>query len=137
MLYNNIFLFKVIIYLAASLLHITSPVSSLMTGHEESAYLTTTAADLLATQSGPDDLLTADYVGPAELLTTDYGGPGDLLTTQSGPGDCFKGGDHHICLPEDYSKYDLPTFTESVLVSIEVHIKDIPKVFLFNLFHSY
>ena len=48
--------------------------------------------------------------------------------THPDPGDCFKGGDHHICLPEDYSKYDLPTFKESVLVTIEVHIKDIPKV---------
>ena len=45
-----------------------------------------------------------------------------------GPGDCFKGGDHNICLPKNYSKYDLPSFKESVLVTIEVHIKDIPKV---------
>jgi hypothetical protein len=44
------------------------------------------------------------------------------------PGDCFKSGDHYICLPKNYSKYDLPSFKESVLVTIEVHIKDIPKV---------
>jgi hypothetical protein len=49
-------------------------------------------------------------------------------TLTSGPSDCFKGGDHHICLPNNYSKYDLPSFKESVLVTIEVHIKDIPKV---------
>lgn len=75
--------------------------------------------------------MTTDLVGP------DYTVPADLVTTQAGPGDCFKGGDHHICLPEDYSKYDLPTFTESVLVSIEVHIKDIPKVFLLNHLQPY
>ena len=46
-------------------------------------------------------------------------------------GDCFKGGDHRICLPENYQKYDLPSFTESVRVTIEVHIKDIPKVAFF------
>ena len=64
--------------------------------------------------------------GPGDLA----GDPGGVLVTLSGlgDGDCFKGGDHHICLPGDYSKYDLPTFTESVLVTIEVHIKDIPKV---------
>ena len=51
-------------------------------------------------------------------------------STSLNPGlaDCFKGGDHHICLPKNYSKYDLPSFKESVLVTIEVHIKDIPKV---------
>ena len=82
--------------------------------------------------------MTTEYVGQADLLTT-KSGQADLPSTakQADPGDCFKGGDHHICLPEDYSKYDLPTFTESVLVSIEVHIKDIPKVFLLYLFHSY
>ena len=63
-------------------------------------------------------------------LVSGPGDPGGVLVTLAGfgDGDCFKGGDHHICLPGDYSKYDLPTFTESVLVTIEVHIKDIPKV---------
>ena len=43
--------------------------------------------------------------------------------------DCFKGGEHRICLPTDYSKYDPPPSSSgTVLVSIEVHIKDIPKV---------
>ena len=43
-------------------------------------------------------------------------------------GDCFKGGDHMICLPVNYQKYDLPLHQEPVRVFIEVHIKDIPKV---------
>ena len=43
-------------------------------------------------------------------------------------GDCYKGGDHMICLPPDYQKYDLPLSQDAVRVYIEVHIKDIPKV---------
>ena len=45
-------------------------------------------------------------------------------------GDCFKGGEHMICLPEDYQKYDLPLQHGAVKVVIEVHIKDIPKAML-------
>ena len=43
-------------------------------------------------------------------------------------GNCFKGGEHMICLPRDYQKYDLPRQHGAVKVVIEVHIKDIPKV---------
>ena len=45
-------------------------------------------------------------------------------------GDCYKGGEHMICLPMDYQKYDLPLSQDAVRVYIEVHIKDIPKVTL-------
>jgi len=43
-------------------------------------------------------------------------------------GDCYKGGEHMICLPDNYQKYDLPLHQDAVRVYIEVHIKDIPKV---------
>ena len=42
--------------------------------------------------------------------------------------DCFKGGEHLICLPDSYQKYDLPSQHDPNKVYIEVHIKDIPKV---------
>lgn len=42
--------------------------------------------------------------------------------------DCFKAGEHQLCLPTDYQKFDLPSLTTSTRVTIEVHIKDIPKV---------
>ena len=29
-------------------------------------------------------------------------------------GDCYKGGDHMICLPQDYQKYELPRHQEAV-----------------------
>lgn len=51
-----------------------------------------------------------------------------VLAGSAGTEDCFKGGEHMICLPGGYQKYDLPLNNEPVRVFIEVHIKDIPKV---------
>ena len=52
-----------------------------------------------------------------------------LSAGSAGAEDCFKGGEHMICLPGGYQKYDLPLNNEPVRVFIEVHIKDIPKVY--------
>ena len=59
-----------------------------------------------------------------------------VLAGSAGTEDCFKGGEHMICLPGGYQKYDLPLNNEPVRVFIEVHIKDIPKV-NFSLFHCF